>query len=220
MGTMKNVRYKGNAVSFTEYGRPSGFPVIIQHGLIASIEDGHLFQPLVDAGLRLLCVARPGYGSSTAFALRNIAEWAAVTEFLVTALSMKHFDILAMSSGAPYGYAIANGLRSRTRNLFIFSGTPALYNEEVRAIWPYPLDGDRTLPELQQLAHELFFPGVSEDTTVAKDVRDSMRNNCFGPALDLFYVDRTGGFRCRASRSRSPCGIAGKTTRCRMRQQR
>jgi pimeloyl-ACP methyl ester carboxylesterase len=190
----KSVTYKGNTISFAEYGDSNGFPVLVQHGMIASIEDSHLFQPLIDAGVRLVCTARPGYGDSFPAKFQSISEWAAVTEALSTELALGSFDILAMSSGAPYGYAIASGLPGKTRNVFIFSGTPALYDEKVRSVWPYPLDADPSVEDMQKLARELFFSGVSEDADLPNDVQDSMRNDCFGPGLDMAIRARDWGF--------------------------
>ena len=69
-------RYKDeNFLAYAEYGDESGFPVLIQHGLIASIKDHELFEDLITLGTRLICMARPGYGDSTPYEMRNIAEW-------------------------------------------------------------------------------------------------------------------------------------------------
>ena len=70
--------------------------------------------------------------------MRNIGEWGDIVAGLVDELAIAQFDVLGMSSGAPYSYAIGSGLPDRTRNIFIFSGTPALYDERVLAHWPYP----------------------------------------------------------------------------------
>ena len=56
---------KGHLLSYTEYGDQGSFPILAQHGPIASISDFHLFGSLIDMGARLICAARPGYGESS-----------------------------------------------------------------------------------------------------------------------------------------------------------
>jgi hypothetical protein len=42
--------------------------------LIASITDHHLFDRLLAAGIRLICIARPGYGESSPYVMANLGE--------------------------------------------------------------------------------------------------------------------------------------------------
>ncbi len=102
----KTTRYKdGQILSYAEYGDKRGYPILIQHGLIASIRDYHLFDALINAGARVICIARPGYGESSPYRMRNIAEWGELISVLVDELEIAQFDVLGMSSGAPYSYA-------------------------------------------------------------------------------------------------------------------
>ena len=71
----KTTRYKGKeTLAYAEYGTARGYPVLIQHGLIASIRDFQLFDSLIRAGTRLICVARPGYGQSSPHRMRDLVE--------------------------------------------------------------------------------------------------------------------------------------------------
>lgn len=63
----------GVFISYADFGNPNGFPILLQHGLIASIKDVHLFHRLVDFGARLISPARPGYGESTPYEMTDIA---------------------------------------------------------------------------------------------------------------------------------------------------
>jgi pimeloyl-ACP methyl ester carboxylesterase len=183
---MKQVAQYGNghSLSYADYGAPGGFPILIQHGSVASIEDEHLFRRLIQAGRRVICMARPGYGASSPYAMRNIAEWADIVSVLFDKLALPRFDVMGTSSGAPYGYAIGHKFPDQVRNLYIFSGIPALYDEEIQSHWPYPITPEVTLADLERLAHELFFSSLTEEELQRPDVRDSMMNNCFGIALD------------------------------------
>jgi pimeloyl-ACP methyl ester carboxylesterase len=175
----------GQWLAYAEYGDTSGFPLLIQHGLIASIEDSHLFQVLLDKKLRLVCAARPGYGASSPYSLENLAEWGELAGCLLRELKIFRFDLLGMSSGAPYAYAIARRFPHLARHVYIFGGTPALYDAAVQAAWPYPSTAGQSLEELQDLAQELFFKDLSPEALAQPDIRDSLRNRGFGVAQDL-----------------------------------
>lgn len=184
---MENLlRYKGgNLLSYAEYGDTCGYPVLVQHGMIASIRDDHLFGRLIGAGTRLISIARPGYGESSLYQMKDMAEWGDIVAVLVAELNLPHLDVLGISSGAPYSYSIGYRLPDKVRNVFILSGTPALYDDNILAFWPYPVNRDAAIAELQTLARDLFFSRLSEDDLSSNDVRDSMMNNCFGIAQDL-----------------------------------
>jgi pimeloyl-ACP methyl ester carboxylesterase len=187
--------YKGgNLLSYADRGDMNGYPVLVQHGMIASIRDDHLFGRLVEAGARLVSVARPGYGASSPYVMKNMAEWGDIVAVLVDELNLTHLDVLGISSGAPYSYAIGYKLPGVVRNIFILSGTPALYDDDILAFWPYPIQRNAAIAELQTLARDLFFSGLSKDDLSRNDIRDSMMNNCFGIAQDLRLRCMAWGF--------------------------
>jgi pimeloyl-ACP methyl ester carboxylesterase len=173
------------ALSYAEYGDAYGFPVLVQHGLIASIDDFALFKGLIRLGRRVICIARPGYGASSPYLLESFAAWGDVVAVLVEALQLGRFDVLGSSSGAPYGYALGWKFPKQVRNIYIFSGIPALYDKQVLAHWPYPSLNNASMAELEKLARELFFSNLSPEDLQSHDIRDSMMNDCFGVAQDL-----------------------------------
>jgi pimeloyl-ACP methyl ester carboxylesterase len=182
----KSMSYKdGVAISYTDFGDETGFPILINHGLIASIEDYDLFERLIRRGAHLICIARPGYGESSPCLLRNIGAWAELVEMVVDHLQLVQFDVLGMSSGAPYSYAVAHHCPDRVRNIYIFSGIPALYEAQVQSHWPFPLTKNASIGEMQSLARELFFSNLSKQDLGRNEIKDSMRHNCFGIAQDL-----------------------------------
>lgn len=72
----QNFQYKNEHIfSYTDYGKEDGYPILVQHGLIASITDCHLFDNLIKAGMRIISVARPGYGESSPYNMSQVAEW-------------------------------------------------------------------------------------------------------------------------------------------------
>ena len=184
----------GNALSYSEYGDPNGYPILIHHGLIASISNHHLFDSLVAAGSRLICIARPGYGESSSYLMKNLAEWGELVSVLVDELALGEFDILGMSSGAPYSYAVGYKLPNRVRSIYIFSGTPALYHPRVLEFWPYLVTRNASIAEMRQVAKDVFFSHITEEDRLKEDIQDSMANDCFGVAQDLCLRCMDWGF--------------------------
>ena len=174
-----------NVLSYAEYGDRDGYPILVQHGLIASINEYHLFDRLIEAGNRLICTARPGYGQSSPYQMANMAEWGEIVSILVDDLALAQFDVLGMSSGAPYSYAIGYKMPDKARNIYIFSGTPALYDDKVLAFWPYPIEKNASIAEMARVAKDVFFPNVTEKDLLKDAIKDSMMNDCFGIAQDL-----------------------------------
>ena len=190
------IQYKnGNLLSYAEYGDKNGYPILAQHGLIASISDFHLFDRLIDAGIHLICVARPGYGESSPYVMKNMAEWGDIVANLLDELKITQCDVLGMSSGAPYSYAIGYQLPGKVQNIFIFSGIPALYDEEILSHWPYPVTKNASIAEMEQLAYQLFFADLAKEDLEKDDIKDSMMNHGFGIAQDLKLRSLDWGFK-------------------------
>ncbi len=191
----KTIQHKnGNILAYTDVGDKNGFPILAQHGMIASIQDFYLFDRLIRSGTRLISIARPGYGVSSPYVMENMAEWGELVAYLVDELSLPHFDVLGMSSGAPYSYALGYKFPDKARRIFIFSGTPALYDDDIIAHWPYPIDKKAGIPELKKLAKELFFSNLTQEDLQRNDIHDSMMNDCFGIAQDLKIRCNAWGF--------------------------
>jgi pimeloyl-ACP methyl ester carboxylesterase len=190
------VRYKGgNVLSYSEYGNLKGFPILVQHGMIASIFDYHLFDSLIEAENRLICIARPGYGESSPYQMENMAEWGKIVSVLIDHLELSKFDVFGISSGAPYSYSIGYNLPDSVRNIYIFSGTPALFDDSVLELWPFPIKKNASIPEMEKVAKDVFFSNVTKEDMVKNDIRDSMMNDCFGIAQDLRIRCMDWGFR-------------------------
>ncbi|ULQ60633.1 alpha/beta hydrolase [Brucepastera parasyntrophica] len=189
---IQKIPYKdGHSLAYAEYGNKNGFPILLQHGLVASIRDYALLDRLIKTGARVICIARPGYGESSPSIMNKFADWSEVIGALIQELQLSYFDILASSSGAPYGYSIGAGFPDNVRNIYVFSGTPALYDDVVLTYWPYPVNKDLNQEEAENTVAEVYFPGIQPETAENDDIRDSMMNRCFGVAQDqrIKYLD-------------------------------
>jgi len=191
----QTLTYKnGLRLSYAEYGDRNGHPILVQHGLIASIDDYDLFDRLIQVRARLICISRPGYGESSPYVMNSFAEWADIVALLIQELGISQFDVLGMSSGAPYSYSIGYRFPDRVGNIFIFSGIPALYDDVVLSYWPYEIARNKSMTDMEILAHELFFSNLTEDDLKRNDIRDSLMNNAFGVAQDLKLRSMDWGF--------------------------
>lgn len=180
-------------IAIDDYGDQNGKVLVINHGMIASIYDESLFDMLINLGYRIVAAARPGYGKSSVFQLKNIAEWGEITEKILDQLGISTCSVFGISSGAPYAYAL--GQRSlKVRNIYILSGIPALYMEEIQQNWPFPVNNETKLEELQQIAKDIFFGNGYQLNSADQNMTDSYKNNCYGIALDLYLRTKDWGF--------------------------
>ena len=173
-----------NVLAFNDFGNKNGFPVLVQHGTTASINDTLAFAELGKTA-RVICIARPGYGESSPYVLENLLEYGGIVKKLISELGIDRFDVFGSSAGAIYCYAIAKACSVQTRNIYVYSGTPALYDAEVRKNWPHPIPGEITVEDSQKIAYEIFFSHFSEEEKKQDFVKDSMANNCFGEGQNL-----------------------------------
>ena len=199
---IKSYKYNDKEkIAYNDFGNDRGFPILVQHGAIASIKDVNLFEKL-EPHARLICIARPGYGESSPAVLNNMLEYGVIISKLAEHLSLEQFDVLSSSAGAPYGYAIGKACPEKTRNIYVYSGTPALYDREVQKDWPFPISNDLTIEACQKIAYEAFFSGLPASALDNDAIKDSMANNCFGEAQNIRIRFRDWGFKLAEINSR------------------
>jgi pimeloyl-ACP methyl ester carboxylesterase len=191
---IKHFSYNGKeTLAYNDFGNEKGFPILVQHGTMASIKDIGYFDELQKAA-RVICIARPGYGESSPYILKNILEYGTIVSKLIETLSIEQFDIFSSSAGAPYGYAIAKECQNKTRNIYVYSGTPALYDENIQKKWPFPVNKDIPLDVSQEVAREVFFSNIPASELEKNYIKDSMANNCFGEGQNIRLRFKDWGF--------------------------
>ena len=191
---IKKFKYNDNNVlAYNDFGNIEAFPILIQHGTMASIKDIGLFKSLSKVA-RIICIARPGYGESSPYILHNILEYGEIVAKLVEELKIKQFDVIGSSAGAIYGYAIAKACFDKIRKIFVYSGAPALYDMEVQKNWPYPISNEISVEDSQKIAFEVFFSRFTEQEKELDCIKDSMANNCFGEGQNIRLRFKDWGF--------------------------
>ncbi len=112
----------GRELAYAEYGDVTGRPVFFFHGAPGS----RLFHPPDDvtrgAGVRLICVDRPGYGGSTFQPDRRILDWPKDVAALADRLGLDAFAVTGHSAGSPHTLACAYCLPDRVKAAAILCG--------------------------------------------------------------------------------------------------
>jgi pimeloyl-ACP methyl ester carboxylesterase len=98
----------GRTVAVAEWGDPNGIPVIAMHGTpggrITYWQDPTIY---ARHGIRRLTYDRPGYGESTRFKGRSVADVVDDVEAMTSALGIDQFVVAGGSGGGPHALAIA-----------------------------------------------------------------------------------------------------------------
>lgn len=94
----------GASLSYAEYGTSTGNPVLLFHGLVGSICSEGMEESLCGLPVRVIALARPGYGASDYFDMDCVADWGRLLAEFWDHLELWSFDIVGISAGAPYAY--------------------------------------------------------------------------------------------------------------------
>lgn len=126
----------GAVLEYACAGDPNGYPLLLHHGLVGSAhlpEDWQ--QRALAQNIRLIGVARPGYGQSTPQDMQQVNDWGAIVQPLLQHLGIGTFDVLGISAGAPYALALAHHFPERVARVWIFSGVPPVYQPDILAFY-------------------------------------------------------------------------------------
>ena len=91
----------GRTLVYAEAGDPNGAPVFYFHGLPGSRSDFDRLgipEALVDSGVRLIGVDRPGFGASDFQPGRRYDDWPADVATVADELGISRFAVLGRSS--------------------------------------------------------------------------------------------------------------------------
>lgn len=117
----------GRDLGWLELGQPNGTPVFAFHGTPGSRLQMTLDETTIrDAGVRLVCPDRPGYGLSTFHPGRRLVDWPADVAHLADHLQIGPFAVMGVSGGGPHAAACAALLGGRVTAAAIVSGVGPL----------------------------------------------------------------------------------------------
>ena len=195
----------GCKLAYKVYGDKEGYPVLTHHGLVGSIIQPNLEEELVGLGIRMINIARPGYGESSVCKMESYADWARMIKPLIAELELSKFDVLGMSAGAPYCYALGALMPDKVQRIFIYSGLPALCETDVMNAYPnlpdvkkeYAFYRQASLEDIAKSLYKMYLASLSEEVLELIDFRDSMANNCFGMAREAKLQSLDWGFNLK-----------------------
>jgi pimeloyl-ACP methyl ester carboxylesterase len=114
----------GRNLTYGEFGKPDGIPVLYFHGSPSSrlepllVGDKTWFR----LGLRVIAPDRPGIGGSDFQPKRGFSAWPKDVSALADSLGLDQFPVLGNSGGGPYVAACAAKIPERLTSAVIVSG--------------------------------------------------------------------------------------------------
>jgi pimeloyl-ACP methyl ester carboxylesterase len=154
-------------LSYAEFGRSDGHPVIYFHGGASSRLEPLIFDDLISKfGLHFIAFDRPGIGQSDVQIDRGFSDCPKDVTFLADTLGLDKFSVLGVSSGGGYVFACAAKIPDRLLTAVAVSGAwdnDSLQDLPIFTRWAYTLS--KTFPRLFQYGLELSlrpFQGSSE----------------------------------------------------------
>jgi len=98
----------GRTMGYADYGEPGQVAVLWCHGGPGSrLEPAAVGSPAREAGIRVIGIDRPGYGTSTARPGRTIADWVPDALALADHLEVDRFATVGVSTGGAYALGCA-----------------------------------------------------------------------------------------------------------------
>lgn len=189
-------------VEYADYGSNYYTVLLINHGLLGSAKNPELGAILEQQGIRLISVARSGYGQSTYVEHESFIDFAKCVEKLLDFLDISKVNILGISAGATHAYAQSAYLKKRVKELFIFSGLPIIYKEDVIAAYEnsdemrayYEMFRLRSESEIGKTLLESFKPSLPEGFENTDIFKDSMCNDLKGIGQEAKLQSKFWGF--------------------------
>src|SRR5438477_6794387 len=156
----------GGSVAVSEYGAPSGAPVVFCHGWPSSRTMAQLTDDAArELNLRIISPDRPGIRHSAFHANRKLLDWPPLIAEVADNLDIANFRMLAVSGGAPYALATAWAMPQRVRAISIVSGAPPIADLADRAglfpLYRWMLFFYRKQPEVLRRSFQLARPFLS-----------------------------------------------------------
>lgn len=113
----------GRLLAYREYGAPAGAACVYIPGTPVSSIAGEAYEHAARrAGVRLICVDKPGYGHSDPHAMGTLLTFARDVASLADALGLSRFAVAGESGGGPYALAAGHALPERLTSVTVLVG--------------------------------------------------------------------------------------------------
>lgn len=193
----------GKRLEYRIYGDITGYTILGCHGLIGTVEMDGFDEQIAGLPANYILIARPGYGESDYYTMSSVFEWTnAVGEFM-DALNIERCDVIGMSAGAVYAYALAAAFPGRVKSLYMYSGLGAIYKQDVLDCYQkteevknqVALFQNGSVEEIADFLNNYYIKPMSKEMLENRAVMDSICNNCLGMAQTTSLEFKSWGFR-------------------------
>jgi pimeloyl-ACP methyl ester carboxylesterase len=158
-------RPDGRVVAWTEWGEPSGVPLLRIPGTPGcrwSVRADT--SPWALRGLRVITTERPGFGASTPLPGRGFRAHADDLAAILDHLGIERVHLIGASGAAPHELAFAQSYPARVRAATILVGAAPLAENEIETMIP-----------LNQQSHRLCRAGLRDDeAALLRPVREAI----------------------------------------------
>jgi pimeloyl-ACP methyl ester carboxylesterase len=121
----------GKTIEYWMYGSRGGHPVLFMHGATPMPFSSRLAAEIERHGLCVYTVLRPGYGQSTRIRYTNVYTYAALLDEFIESLHIGCFDVMGLSAGSPYCYALAAAYPEQVRKVIVCAGIPLVNDRRI-----------------------------------------------------------------------------------------
>lgn len=122
---------QGNKFEYYTYGPECGYPILYMHGAIPMPFSKNLIETVQKYNLYLITILRPGYGASSRINYKSVFEYILDLNELISKLQLTCFDVLGLSAGSPYCYALAAAYPGLVEGVNICAGIPLVNNKRI-----------------------------------------------------------------------------------------
>lgn len=128
----------GGCLEYTEYGDPSGVPVLYFHGIIHSRQKFHPSSDYAEThGIRIIAPERPGFGATSRQKNMSLVAFAKNIKQLVNHLNVAKFYVLGEGSGGASALACAAVLSDQVIRTSIVACVPDKQFDQLKALHPF-----------------------------------------------------------------------------------
>lgn len=165
----------GRRLAYTEWGSPTGTPVLSFHGRPHSRLWCPDEEATAAANVRLIIPDRPGIGRSDPLEGRTIGDWPRDVAALADALGISTFGVIGTSGGGPYAAACAALIPERLLGVAEVSSITAGYDWAER---PSVLE---RWPVRMQIRHAAALRSPAEAAELAAELWDTVLRLAWTP---------------------------------------
>ena len=196
---------RGLRFDYSRAGRAGGRPAVLHHGLFGDAQIPAAWdEAAAAAGVELIAISRPGYGGSPPVSMSRVRDWGDLFAKIADELALREtFDVVGLSAGAPYAYALAAASPGRVGRIGILSGVPFtaeagildLYPQASRAAYmAFASRPERELCDYFKMVVAGFDQGFVAEHQLAAALAAISRHGYAGPAREARLQATGWGF--------------------------